>query len=164
MRPLDDDAPVMIELLRALVLLLSLDTLTVKDVIARVGSVAHDPGVPMPIEIHPGPGLLTASLARYADTGLPYLLTLEPAPSHRPTVAALRLAFGDYRRARSDRGRPVEVLFHSLIATQHWKVVLIAEISTDGSELDEAKVISVALRRDPLSGGDMRLKQSEKSI
>ena len=146
----------MIELLRTLVLLLSQDFLTVEDVIARFGSIVCDPGVPMPINIRPGPGLRAVSLARYADTGLPYLLTIEPELSARPTIAALRRAFGDYHRTLSDRGRPVELLFNPSITAHRWRVVLIAELAADGRELEDATVANVALRRDPLFGGDSR--------
>ena len=139
----------MIELLRALILLLTQDALSADDVVARIGSVASDPGVPMPIKIHPRQGLRSASLARYADTATPYLLCLEPEVAWRPTVAELTRAFGDSRRARNDRGRPVELLFYPPSPAPKWSVVLIAELVTDGHEPEEATVANLTLRRDP---------------
>ncbi len=154
----------MIELLGALVLLLCQDALSVEDVIARIGSVANDPGVPMPIEIRPGPGLRTASLARYADTGLPYLLSIEPELTSRPTVAALKRAFGDYHRVRNDRGKPIEILFNPPIAAKSWKVVLIAEIFSHERDLESDTAISVALRRDPVPSGASMKTQNKVTV
>lgn len=144
------------DLIRELVLFLSRDTLTVEDVAARVGSVARDPGVPMPLELRPVmAGVRSARLSRYPDSGLPYVLTLEPAPDARPTAAALKAALGDYRRAHTGRSRPIEVMFYPPAAGAHWTVVVIAELLPEGDSLDEASVTTLALRRDPPSPGSI---------
>ena len=139
------------ELLRELILFLSQNTLTVEDVVARVGSVAHDPGIPMPLELRSVlAGVPSVHLSRYPDSGVPYILTLEFAPDVRPTVAALKAAFGDYHRALTDRGRPGEIMFYPPPPGTHWQVVVIANLVQGNSVLDDAFVTTLALRRDPI--------------
>lgn len=138
------------DLLRELMLLLSQDTLTVEDVIARVGPVAHDPGVPMPLELRSTlDGVRSARLSRYPDSGLPYVLTLELAPDAQPTVATLKADFGDYHRAHTDRGKPIEVMFYPPAMGTRWQVAVIARLAPIEGSLDDAKVTTLALRRDP---------------
>lgn len=140
------------DLIRDLVHFLSQDPLTVEDVAARVGPVKHDPGGLMPIEIHPIlTGLRSVRLMRYPNSGLPYMLDLDLMPDARLTAAALKVVFGDYHRARTDRGRPSEILFYPPATGPRWKVVVIAELGPVVDELDEAPVTSIALRRDPAS-------------
>ena len=139
------------DLLREFVLFLSQDTLTVDDVVAWVGSVAHDPGVPMPLELRSMmAGVRSVHLSRYSDSGLPYVLTLECTPDVRPTVAALKAAFGDYRLALTDRGRPIEIIFYPPTAGTHWQIVVIATLLQRNNGLDDASVTTIALRRDPI--------------
>jgi hypothetical protein len=140
----------MIDLIRDLIHFLSQDPLTVEDVIARVGPVVHDPGGLMPMELRPIlPGLRSARLARYPNSGLPYVLDLALAPEAQPTAAALKVVFGDYHRARTDRGRQPEVLFYPPALGSCWKVVVIVELALGVDALDDAPVTRVALRRDP---------------
>lgn len=140
------------DLIRELVLFLSRDALTVEDIADRVGPVARDPGVPMPLELRPVlAGVRSARLSRYPESGLPYVLTIEPAPVARPTAATLKAAFGDYRRSLTDLGRPIEVIFYPPAAGAHWKVAVIAELLPRGDSLDDASVTTLALRRDPIS-------------
>lgn len=139
------------ELIRDLISFLSQDTLTVEDVVARIGPVTNDPGIPMSLEMRPTlVGVRSARLARYPDSGVPYLLTLEFAPDARPTVAELKATFGDYHRARTGRGRPISVIFYPPAIGTHWQVALIAELLSKGDDLDPVPVTTLALRRDPL--------------
>ncbi len=141
----------MIPLVCALVLLLSRDGLTLDDVVASVGSVEHDPGIPMPIALRPTmPGVLAASLSRYPDSGLPYTLTLAFETDSRPTVEALRLAVGRFSRVPSPRGMPARVQFIPNGAGPAWRVVVIAELAPHDGTLESAPVLEVTLRRDPL--------------
>ena len=138
------------EMIRDLVPFLSQDRLTVEDVTGRVGPVAQDPGGLMSIELDPViSGLETARLARYPDSGLPYLLELEFSPDSRPTVASLKPFLGDYRQARTDRGRPLEVMFYPPAGGSRWNVVVIGTVPEGTGRLDDAPVTNVALRRDP---------------
>jgi hypothetical protein len=139
----------MTDTLRELVQLLSQD-LSIADVSAHVGTIVNDPGVPQPIELKPAiAGVRAAGLSRYPETGKPYLLTLELAPKARPTVAEMRGQFGDYRRAWTDIGRPVQLLF-SPPAAEHWSIVLIADLEPGPLPVqDSNRVATVSLRRDP---------------
>lgn len=141
----------MIDTLRALAALLSSDAISIEDVIARVGPVISDPGGIVPIDLRPTiPGVQSAYLARHPGTGLPYLLSLELTPSTALTVAALRSAFGDYRRLRTDRGQPPEIGFAPSAAAEgsHHSVVLTATLESAAEPLGERVVTGVALRRD----------------
>lgn len=140
----------MIDLIRDLIPFLSQDLLTIEDVVARIGSIAHDPGVPMPIDLDPvDTGVRSARLSRYPDSGLPYVLAIEPKLNVRPTVAALKSVLGDYHQALTDRGRPIEVVFLPPTAGACWKVVVVAELVPNVVSLESAAVTRVALRRDP---------------
>lgn len=142
----------MIDLIRELIHFLSQDMLTIEDVVARIGPVAHDPGVPMPIDLDSvDAGVHSARLSRYPGSGLPYVLTLEPKLNARPTVAALKSVLGDYGQALTGRGRPIEVVFSPPAAGACWKVVVIAELAPNVAWLENAAVTRVALRRDPTS-------------
>ncbi len=148
----------MIDQIQGLIRFLSKDSLTFADVVARVGPVVTDPGIPQPAELKPSSltGVRAARLGRYPDDGLPYLLTLQLADGARPTAAALKAVLGDYQRARTDRGHAPQVMFYPPPADgSRWRVVVIAELgpgsaSGAGSEsLDDAPVTSLSLRRDP---------------
>jgi hypothetical protein len=106
----------------------------------------------MSIELRPRiPGVHSARLSRYPDSGSPYVLELEPAPEARPTLASLKAAFGDYRRAPTHRGMPPEVLFSPQGTGSQWRIVVIAQLASATDSLDTASVTRIALRRDPAS-------------
>lgn len=139
----------MIDLIRELHQFLSTDSLSVEDVIARVGPVTNDPGGLMPVELQPVlVGVREANLARDPDNGLPYLLTIEP--DARLTTADLKAAFGDYKRLRTDRGQPPDIIFNPP-ASGAWRVALLATLQTASEPLDEQQVSSLSFRRERLS-------------
>jgi hypothetical protein len=141
-------------LLRDLADLLTHEPLGVDDVVARVGPVVRDPGAPMAIELGPTlPGIGAARLARYPDSGEPYMLDLVLDRNARLTVATLKALFGEYDRALTDRLRPPELLFHLPAGTARWRVVLIAQLAPGAGSLDAAPVSVVAFRRDPIPAG-----------
>lgn len=142
----------MIDLIRELHQFLSNDPLSIEDVIARVGPVTNDPGGLMPIELQPVlPGVREANLARNPDNGLPYLLTIEPATDARLTTSDLQAAFGDYKRMRTDRGQPPDIIFNPPASGSAWKVALLATLQTASEPLDEQQVASLSFRRERLS-------------
>lgn len=142
----------MIELIQDIVRFLSQNRLTVEDVAARIGSVARDSGGLMPIKLSPTiEGVRSASLARYPDSGLPYVLEIGFAKDAQPKVKALKFAFGDYQRALTDRGRPIEILFYPPSPeVALWNVVLIVELASGEGEIEDTLVASIAFRRDPV--------------
>jgi hypothetical protein len=138
-----------LDLIRELRELLTHDALDVAQVVAWVGAVTADPGVPMPIELAPrSPLLSAASLGRYPSTGLPYLLTLEPRADLRPRLGALRAAFGPCHAAPTGRGMPFEYVFAPAGAGGAWTVTLVASVARDDNGGD-GLVSSIALGRDP---------------
>ena len=140
----------MIDLIRELHEFLSRDPLSIEDVIARVGTVTNDPGGLMAIELQPAlPGVREASLSRDPDNGLPYLLTIEP--DARLTVFELQAALGDYKRMRTHRGQPPEIIFNPPASGSGWKVAILATLQSVSEPLDEQQVISLSFRREPLS-------------
>ena len=142
----------MIELIQDLVRFLSQDGLTVDDIRARVGTVMHDPGGLLPLELQPQmAGVRAAQLARDPVSGRPYLLDLQLAAEARPTVSALKSALGNYRQAITNRGRPRQVLFYPPTLATQWTVVVIAELAEGGDGLDDATATRLAFRRDPVS-------------
>lgn len=151
-----------IDLLRSLLPLLAREGLTVDEVVRVIGPVTRDPGIPMPMSLRPHvTGVATASLGRYPDSGLPYLLVLDFDPGTGPTVADLAAAFGPYRRAGSDRGMPIPLVFEPASGGSTWTVALIADLHPGTIGFDRAPVQSVALRRDPVpsstcSGAEIR--------
>ncbi|HEX7334517.1 MAG TPA: hypothetical protein VF290_23650 [Pyrinomonadaceae bacterium] len=142
----------MIDLIRELQEFLSRDPLSLEDVIARVGPVTNDPGGLMPVEFQPSlPGVREASLSRDPDNGLPYLLTIELASDARLTTAELQQAFGDYKRMRTHRDQPPEIMFNPPASGSGWKVALLATLQSASKPLDEQQVTSLSFRREPLS-------------
>ena len=142
----------MINLIRELTNLLSRDALDVVHVVARIGRVNSDPGIPMPIDLLPeSPILSSARLSRYPATGLPYVLTIQPKPAFRPTVSALKAAFGPCDWALTERGMPAECVFDSAGMGHQWTVTMIAT-SPGGHREDKDNFVSfIALRRDPMT-------------
>jgi hypothetical protein len=142
----------MIDLIRELALFLSRDRLTVDAVTAWVGRVVRDPGIPMPIELQTTlPGVRSAKLGRYPDSGLPYVLTLEPAQDSRPSVGALKAALGNYRQARTSLGAPAVLVFPAASTGRRWEVAVIATVDKGAKDLDSTRVRALTLRRDPLT-------------
>jgi hypothetical protein len=140
----------MITVIRDLVDFLSQDPLTIKDVIAHVGTVVHEPGGLMAAELRPAlPGLHSAFLTRYPDSDFPYTLELNPVPESCPTVEALTAVFGDYHRSRTDYNRPPVLSFYPSAIGSHWRIVVIAKLKLQTDRFDNALVTSVVLRRDP---------------
>ncbi len=111
-------------------------------VAAHIGSVTHDPGIPLPLEIAPSdPGIARAQLSRYPESRLPYVLSLGFEPAQRPELADLKAMFGDPVRVRTDRGIPPAYAFHPLALTGRCGVVLVAELDGD-------RVATLEFRRD----------------
>ena len=136
----------MTQLLRDLVALLS-NEIAFDDITARLGPVAHDPGVPMPAEVTPrDPALRRVQIGRYPETGKPFTVELELASP--VTVAALVTAFGAYRQGRTDRGMPREIAFPPAGAGP-WKVVIVAQLPPGASPIGDGVSSTVTLRRDP---------------
>lgn len=139
----------MIDVIRQLHQFLSSDPLSIEDVIARVGPVTDDPGGLIPITLQPVlPGMREAKLVRDPDTGLPYVLRIEPAPDSQFTAADLRTAFGDYKRVLTHRGRPPEIIFYPPISDSPWKVVIHATLQSTSAPLDDQQVSSLSFRRE----------------
>jgi len=145
---------VIIDLIREVVPLLSRDTLGVEDVTARIGPVIRDPGIPMPLEMQPPIGMRSASLSRYPDTGIPYVLTIVPEPEGRPTVAELKAILGDYRRALTDRGQAATMVFSPAMVTPRWSVAVIVKLERSDGPVETRSVTTIALRRDPKNQSD----------
>ncbi|MDB5036063.1 MAG: hypothetical protein JWQ98_3304 [Chlorobi bacterium] len=149
--PADDEGPA--DMILDIAGFLSRDPLSLDDVIERVGEAVADPGIPMPIALRPTlPGVRSASLTRYPDTGLPYLLTLVPSPDLHLTPRALAAVLGEYRRLAGDRGRNPGLIFYPGIGGARWSVAVIVEVERMGDEIDIAPVTSIAFRRDPVGG------------
>jgi hypothetical protein len=139
------------ELLQELGAFLARDPLSVQDVIERIGPAIADPGVPMAIELRPGiPGIGSAKLWRYPETGLPYLLRLEPSAGHPLAVCDVAARLGPYDRSLRSREAPPEIVFGRAIRGDRWSVKLLAEYSAGTLPLEEAPLISFSLRRDPI--------------
>jgi hypothetical protein len=136
-------------LIRDIVNFLSRDSLTVEDVTARIGRVTNDPGGLIPIEVQPVlPGVHAARVARYPDSGLPYMLDLDLAPGARPTVAALKGLLGDYRRARTDWDQPRQLLFYPPAEGTRWGIVVIARLEPAADDVADGRIASISFRRD----------------
>ena len=142
----------MIDLIRELQQFLSRDPLSIEDVIARVGPVTNDPGGLMPIELQPAlPGVREASLSRNPDNGLPYLLTIELAMDAHVTTTDLQKVFGEYKRMRTHRGQPPEIMFNPPASGSDWKVAILATLQSASDPLDEQQVSTLSFRREPPS-------------
>jgi hypothetical protein len=142
----------MVDIVQELVNFLSRDSLDSDDVIARVGKLARDPGVPLPMELQPAlAGVRSASLTRYPDSGLPYTLKLEPEPEARPTAAELKAVIGDYRQSLSHDGRPVELIFYPLAEGGRWRVVVLAQLAEADGAIETVPIDSITFRRDPVT-------------
>jgi hypothetical protein len=141
----------MTDLVTDLVAFLSRDALTIEDVAGFVGPVADDPGVPLPAELDPMlPGVRAARVARYPDSGEPFVLTIEPDAASPTTPRALRLILGDYARPLTRREMPTAVVF-APSAGARWAIVVIARLASPADNLDDVPITSIAFRRDPVT-------------
>jgi hypothetical protein len=139
----------MIELVQELIIFLSQDTLTVADVSARVGPVENNPGHQMPIELRPTlTGVRASRLSLDPDSGLPYVLTIEPEPDARPTPAMFKAALGEYRQMQTHFDLPRELMFYTQGKGTRWHVVVFVKLQDAAGEIDDAPVTSIAFRRD----------------
>lgn len=139
----------MIDLIRDLVEFLSQDSLAVEDVVARVGTITHDPGGLMPIVIRPAlAGVQEADLARDPDNGLPYVLTIRLADDAALTTTMLRQVFGEYTRLRTDRHQPPQVIFYPPDLNSRWEVAIIATLQSAHEPFDDQQISSLAFRRE----------------
>jgi hypothetical protein len=126
------------------------DGLTVDDVVHAVGPIDRDPGVPMPIMLKPtAEGIHAASLARYPDSGLPYLLTLELAEHARPTVGELTRAFGPLFVLPRDRGMPAWIRFAPAAPPSRWTVTINAAVGGSATPSDGDEIPIIVLQREP---------------
>jgi len=136
----------MTEMVRELVTFLSADV-TVDDISARLGPVADDPGVPMPIALTPrDPAVQAASVARYPATGKPFTVELElaaPIP-----VAELTGLLGAYQQGLTDRGLPREIIF-APAGTGPWKIVVVASVPPGAAPIADQAAATITFRRDP---------------
>lgn len=141
----------MIELLDQFLDLLARDSIRTKEVADGVGGVLADPGIPSAIRIAPfSPKLRTATLARYRESALPFLLTLEPTPQCRPLLSTLTAAFGDCRRTLTGRGLPPTCIIEHARAGTDCTIAMIVTLSDIGAPSADPVATFVALRRDHL--------------
>ncbi len=141
----------MTDLVTELVAFLSQDALTIEDVAGFVGPVADDPGVPLPAELDPVlPGVRAARVARYPDSGAPFVLTIEPDAASPTTPRALRPILGDFARALTRREMPTQVVF-APSAGARWAIVVSARLASRAGDLDDVPITSIAFRRDPVT-------------
>jgi hypothetical protein len=137
-----------VPLVTELVAFLRRDGLTIDDVAGRVGPIAAGT-LSNQIALQSRlTGVRAAELLAYPDSGLPYMLSLEPDEAARPTLAAMKSALGDYRRMRSHFGEPRQASFSTARVPGAWHVVVLAEAEpTD--DLESAPITRITFRRDP---------------
>jgi len=142
----------MMDLIRDLVEFLSQDSLTVEDVVAKVGSITDDPGGLMPIKLRPAlASVQEADLARDPDNGLPYVLSIRPLADAALTASILRQAFGDYTRLRTDRHHPPEIIFYPPTFDLRWKIAVIATLRSAAEPFADQQISSLSFRRERAS-------------
>ncbi len=136
-----------VELVTGLTEVLSTD-ITVDQIAMRVGKWAAHPEALVPTELQSVSGLVDrASLTRFPDSDLAYALTLVPDEAAAPPVSALRAAWGDPRVSHAGPDQPTELQFRPTTVDGPWSVVVVAWARRRGSDLDEAVVTQVLLRR-----------------
>jgi hypothetical protein len=141
----------MIELIRDLASLLVRDNLLIDEIVAKVGRVERDPGSPLPAELRPAlPGVQSAKLSLYPDTGLPYALSLELMKGSQPTVGEMKASLGNYKRSLTGRGQEPELIFSSVETGAAWRIAIVANMDRSSDDLDSARVTRVIFRRDPI--------------
>jgi hypothetical protein len=145
--------PTPLETLHELALLLARSDVTAADAIARVGETepgsSEAPGLPIVLRSSL-PGIRSAKLGRYRETGLPFFLMCDFAAGSEPRLADLVGAFGRYRNSPGGHDMPVPVRFEPIARGPAWTVTPIAYLPPGASPTDDARVTSVSLRRDPL--------------
>lgn len=119
-----------------------------QEIVSQIGTVKHDPGAPMSIEVDPSsPNLRSVTIARDPDTGSPFLLTLTPAPAERPALSTLEALFGPCRRVRTGLGAPASCIIDPARSYPDCSIAMILAFPVP-SPGEEPLVHSIALRRD----------------
>ena len=137
-------------LLRQVFQLLGGPKLAVGDVVKLLGPIDTDPGIPVSIRLRPAsPDLKSASLSRYPESGVPYLITLEPVPNARPTLHDLQEIFGEYRRGLGSARKIVEFIFYPHVPGAPWQIAVIARLGGPSANFDAEPVRTISFRRDP---------------
>jgi hypothetical protein len=139
----------MVNLIHEFVTFLSQANLSASEVISRIGSVEYDPGPPLPVKLQTNiAGISDASLFLYPDTGLPYVLKLRLASRVKLNLGILKKEFHIFERAVSSPETTPKLIFYPNVQNSECKVVLIAELESMTSKIDNAGVISISFRRD----------------
>ncbi|MCX6243085.1 MAG: hypothetical protein NTU98_00120 [Bacteroidetes bacterium] len=140
----------MIDTLGELVSFLSKDRISVSDVVTQIGINLDDPGVPLPITIKTKiPGIQTVKLARYPDSGLPYVLSIRFEKHAGPTLWNLKSCFGEYRQILTGPEQLPAFIFYPETNQKLWSVGVIAGVEP-GSDVEVSFVSTIDLRRDPV--------------
>ena len=139
----------MIGQIRLFARLLASQPLTVDDVVQHVGPIIENPGSPIPMQLQPTSLFIrSASLAVDRWTGCPYTLELRPHPEYRPTLGDLSDEFGPFVEVRADRGQPKACVFDRILRGDGCSVSILAEMSPTASDVSEARIDALTLRRD----------------
>jgi hypothetical protein len=127
---------------------LAQDNLSMRDVAEWIGhAVGGDPSDR--VEVQPRlAGVSAAQVLSYPETGLPYLVTIEPEDSATTTPAQLRSHFGDFTGLPTHFGAPRELSFTGHRDTQPWRVVVLVTVEPT-RELERGRVTQITFRRDP---------------
>lgn len=97
------------------------------------------------------PYVARAGVARFPDSEVPYAVTLVPIDEARPTVAAMRTAFGEPRVGAAGPDLPTELQFVPAGSSGVWRIVIVAWAQRRGPDLHDAVVAQLLLRRDSLA-------------
>jgi len=138
----------MLDVVRDLSRFFATAPLTVDDVVVRLGPVDRDNGRHGSLELRAKDGRLTRVQLFRDAAGAPYLLSLDLAESGRPTLAALRAAFGPTRDMRTELGAAPEYMMQAPDTHQAFTVALIARLAEGAPRADTSPVVNVTLRRD----------------
>jgi hypothetical protein len=129
--------------------ILTQDGLTVEPLASQIGVITSDPGDLLPMEISPSiAGVKNAKLWREPETGLPYLVRLQPAEDAKLTLDDLSRRFGEYRQSSIGPDRPQEIMFLDPVRAARWSVTVLASLSQPARPAPDSPVSSVSLRRD----------------
>ena len=150
--PADDDAAAgFVAMVAELAGFLSADV-TLDQIAAHLGGWApeqpSDTPTLVPAELRPSsPYVARASVARFPDSEVAYAVTLVPIDAARPSVAAMRTAFGEPRVGIAGPDMPTELQFAPAASKGDWHIVLVAWAQRRGPHLDEAVLTRLLLRR-----------------
>ena len=157
--PPSQDAAALFPLLGDVHRLLVQDHLSVAALAESVGTIAKDPGAPLPTVIRPRLPGLTAARIFQQPRGVIATLELDFAPSARPTIEQLRGLFGEDRVVLFHLHGERMTMFYPRAKGRHFSVVVTAtaarcaEPHPQGDacdKLDAASLLqSLELRRDP---------------